>query len=73
MGDAKLSALLSLVLGLKGWVLALLIASFTGLLFGILMIKSGKMKKNERIPFAPFLSVGSIAGFFLKDIMLFPW
>jgi leader peptidase (prepilin peptidase)/N-methyltransferase len=73
MGDAKLSALLSLALGLKGWIFAILTASFTGLLFGILMIKMGKMEKNDPIPFAPFLSLGGISGFFLKDIILFPW
>ena len=73
IGDIKLSALLSLVLELKGWILALLTASFTGFLFGILMIQMGKIKKSDRIPFAPFLSLGGIFGFFLKDIILFPW
>ena len=60
MGDAKLSALVSLVLGLKGWILAILTASITGLLFGILMIKMGKMKKSDPIPFAPFLVAGGM-------------
>ena len=66
-GDAKLSALISLFLGLWGWLLAIFVASFFGLLFVLIKVRCGKMTVKEGIPFAPFLILGGIASFFLKN------
>ncbi len=66
LGDAKFSALICLLLGLWGWILAIFLASFSGLLVAFIRIRFGKMAEKEAIPFAPFLSLGSIASYFLK-------
>jgi leader peptidase (prepilin peptidase)/N-methyltransferase len=73
VGDAKLSALVALALGLKGWMAAVFIASFTGVLFALVMIALRKMTWKTRLPFAPFLALGSLAPFFLKDLSFFSW
>jgi prepilin signal peptidase PulO-like enzyme (type II secretory pathway) len=67
LGDAKLSALLALLLGLWGWILAVFLASFTGILCCLVMMALGRMSGRESIPFAPFLILGAAASFFLKD------
>lgn len=67
LGDAKLSALIALVLGIPGWLLAIFLAAFSGSVFGLVKIGSNKMKKEDAIPFAPFLALGSITAFFLGD------
>ena len=67
-GDAKLSALIALGLGLFGWCIALFWASFTGLITGIILLKLKKLKKKEGIPFAPFLAAGGVISFLTKDL-----
>ena len=62
LGDAKLSGLMGLLLGLPGWVLALLLASVSGAAYGISGILRGTMTRRDRIPFAPFLGIGALAG-----------
>lgn len=69
-GDAKLSAMMSLGLGLFGWVIALFWASFTGLITSVILLKMKKLKKKEEIPFAPFLAAGGLISFLTKDLMM---
>ncbi|KPJ84652.1 MAG: hypothetical protein AMS17_15950 [Spirochaetes bacterium DG_61] len=68
LGDAKLSALISLALGVKLWMIAIFIASFTGVLFALILIAFRKMKWKTRLPFAPFLSFGCLIPFFIKSL-----
>ena len=68
LGDAKLSSLIAVVLGIPGWLLALFLAAVTGILFSLIRLSLAKMKKEDTIPFAPFLAAGSIASFFLAFI-----
>jgi prepilin signal peptidase PulO-like enzyme (type II secretory pathway) len=68
LGDAKLSTLISVVWGLKLWIVALFIASFTGTIFALILIAFRKMKWKTRLPFAPFFSFGSLVPFFLQDL-----
>lgn len=74
-GDSKFAALMGLVLGVKGLIVALYIAFITGAVFGIfLAIKRGKFR-GQKLPFIPFLSLGSIFAFLYGDIIfdtLFP-
>ena len=63
LGDAKLSGLIALFLGLSGWILALLLASLAGLAWAGIRIGRGEMTKKDRIPFAPFLGAGAGAAF----------
>lgn len=67
IGDIKLSAYIGLVLGIKYWFVALLGASFTGLLFvGFLFLKKNATMKTK-FPFGPFLSIGALAALILKE------
>lgn len=66
LGDAKYSAFIALVCGLPEWVYAILIASLSGLLFALVMILIGRMRPDQRVAFAPFLTLGGIIAFFLK-------
>jgi len=68
-GDAKLSAMTAFGLGLFGWGLAVFWASFTGLITGVVLLKTKKLKKKQGIPFAPFLAAGSMISFFTKDLI----
>ncbi|HEB31967.1 MAG TPA: prepilin peptidase [Spirochaetes bacterium] len=67
LGDAKLSALIALILGLNGWIAAIFIASASGLVLGLALIKLGKLEKKEAIPFGPFLAFGAILAFLLLE------
>jgi leader peptidase (prepilin peptidase)/N-methyltransferase len=69
LGDAKLSGLIALALGLAGWLFALFIASFTGLVTGLILLRMKKIKREEGIPFAPFLAAGGVVSFFIKDLV----
>ena len=66
LGDAKLSAFISIIVGVWAWVLAIFFASLSGLLFILVMIKLKKITKKESIPFAPFLILGGVISFLLK-------
>jgi leader peptidase (prepilin peptidase) / N-methyltransferase len=65
LGDAKISALIALVLGLKLWVWALLFASMFGIIYGTIFIKLKILNVYSKIPFAPFLSLGCYLSLFL--------
>jgi leader peptidase (prepilin peptidase)/N-methyltransferase len=69
-GDAKLSAMIALGLGLFGWGIALFWASLTGLITGVILIKMKKLRKKEEIPFAPFLAAGGVISFITKDLVM---
>ncbi len=60
LGDAKLSAFLSLALGVEGWLGMVFFSSVSGLVFAVVMLISKKMDKNTQIPFAPFMCLGTI-------------
>jgi leader peptidase (prepilin peptidase)/N-methyltransferase len=69
LGDAKLSAMLAIALGLKGWILALLCASFSGICVALPLIATKTINRNERIPFAPFMALGGIVAFLLQPLL----
>ncbi len=66
LGDAKLSAFISIIVGVWAWALAIFFASLSGLLFILVMIKLQKMTKKDSIPFVPFLILGGVISFLLK-------
>jgi len=70
LGDAKLSALMAMILGLANWFVAIFFASAIGSLFGLVKIWKSRMKTDEILPFAPFLAIGSIFSFFLGDYLV---
>ncbi|MBB6478483.1 prepilin peptidase [Spirochaeta isovalerica] len=60
LGDAYLSGFLAISLGLEQWLIMLFISSMTALVFAVIMLKSGKLRRESRIPYAPFLSFGAL-------------
>ncbi len=71
MGDVKFAALMGIFIGFPGWFVATGLASLLGLIFAVLGLFSGRINKNTKIPFAPFLTVGSIGAYFVNyDILL---
>jgi len=69
-GDVKMMAMVGAFMGWKGVLLTTLIGSLTGSLIGIgLMIFKGAGRKTK-IPFGPFLSLGSLATLFFGRIIL---
>jgi len=63
-GDVKLMLMLGAFLGLEGLVVALLLASFTGLLVGGFMILFKGKDLKLALPFGPFLSLGAFVSIF---------
>jgi len=69
-GDVKMMAMVGTFMGWKGVLLTTLIGSLTGSLVGVgLMIFKGAGRKTK-IPFGPFLSLGSLATLFFGQIIL---
>ena len=74
LGDAKLAALLGAWLGLMGLGISVMLAVFSGALFGIAGLLSGRLKRGQPFPFGPFLAGGGLAvwmaghGFWLQQL-----
>ena len=63
-GDVKLMLMLGAFLGLEGLVVALLVASFCGLLVGGFMILFRGKDLKLALPFGPFLGLGAFVALF---------
>jgi leader peptidase (prepilin peptidase)/N-methyltransferase len=61
LGDAKLAALLGAWLGLTGLGVAVVLAIFAGAIFGVLGGLSGRLGRQQPLPFGPFLAAGGLA------------
>jgi leader peptidase (prepilin peptidase) / N-methyltransferase len=62
-GDIKLALVMGLLLGLKGTLVAMLVAFNTAAIVGIVMIALRRRKRNDQIPFGPFLVGGTVVAF----------
>lgn len=70
LGDVKLFIPIGLILGYKLVMVAFLIAVFLAGFYGIVIILIDKKNSKKLIPFAPFISVGSlIAAFYGYEIV----
>ncbi len=69
-GDVKLMLMLGAFLGLEGLVVALLLASFFGLLVGGFMILFRGKTLKLALPFGPFLSLGAFFSLFWAEQIL---
>ena len=63
LGDAKLSSLVALLLGIPIWILSLFLAAVCGIVYAAVRMARGTMLRTDRIPFAPFLGAGALVGF----------
>ncbi len=59
IGDVKYSVLIALSLGVLGWLTTIAVASVTGLVAALVLIRRLKVPLSTRIPFAPFLTLGA--------------
>ncbi len=66
MGDVKFAALMAVFVGFPWWFIATGIASVLGLVFSVIGLYFGRVNKKTQIPFAPFLTAGSIAAYFVN-------
>ncbi len=64
MGDVKYAAVIGLLLGWQGGILAFALAFFTAAIILLSMSIFKKITKRQRIPFGPFLSVGCLISLF---------
>jgi leader peptidase (prepilin peptidase)/N-methyltransferase len=68
LGDAKYSVLIALSLGLYGWLTTLAVASVTGLAAGLTLVLCGRVPRDTRIPFAPFLTLGAAVSIVMQRL-----
>jgi prepilin signal peptidase PulO-like enzyme (type II secretory pathway) len=69
-GDVKLSALMGAALGFGGWLQAILIGSFGGVIAGGLLALAGRANLQTPIPYGTFLSVGAILLLLIPGFLL---
>jgi leader peptidase (prepilin peptidase)/N-methyltransferase len=62
-GDIKLLAMLGIYLGMKGVLLTIFLGSVIGLIITIVLLATGWMKKDQPIPFGPFLAIGACVAY----------
>ncbi|MCD6398137.1 MAG: prepilin peptidase [Spirochaetaceae bacterium] len=70
MGDVKFAAFIALFLGFPLFFAAVAVASFTGLVFAVAGLAICRINKSTKIPFAPFLTAGSIIVSIINIIFL---
>ena len=74
MGDVKLAAMIGAFLGYKYTLASIFIGSILGSIIGITLIFLGIISRKERIPFGPFICLGSVimifAGEYLIDLYI---
>lgn len=63
-GDVKLLAGIGAWTGVTGAFDALMIGSLLGSVYGVALLKLGKARRSDAIPFGPFLAAGAIFNFF---------
>jgi len=69
-GDIKLLAMIGAFLGWKPVLLTMMIGSLTGSVIGISLIALRFMKRDEYIPFGPFLVLGALLSMFFAQPLL---
>jgi leader peptidase (prepilin peptidase)/N-methyltransferase len=69
-GDIKLLAMIGAFLGWKPALLTIMIGSLTGSVIGISLIAFRFMKRDEYIPFGPFLVLGALLSMFFAQPLL---
>ncbi|MEM1502313.1 prepilin peptidase [Domibacillus sp. 8LH] len=69
-GDIKLFALLGFILGFKLILLAFFLACFFGAVISLILLFFGIIKRKEPVPFAPFISMGTLLAYFKGNIFI---
>ena len=69
-GDIKLFSVLGIILGWKLTLIAFMLACFSGSIYGVVLILSGKSKRRNPIPFGPFIAMGGLISYFYCENLL---
>ena len=69
-GDIKLLAMVGAFLGWKPALLTIMIGSLAGSVIGISLIALQYMRRDEYIPFGPFLVLGAMLSMFFSQPLL---
>ncbi|WP_328588131.1 prepilin peptidase [Gottfriedia acidiceleris] len=69
-GDIKLFSVLGIILGWKLSLFTFILACFSGSIYGLFVIVSGKLKQRSPIPFGPFIAMGGIVSYFYSENLL---
>jgi leader peptidase (prepilin peptidase)/N-methyltransferase len=64
-GDVQLAIMLASLTGIEKILIAFVIASISGAVIGIALILMGILKRDDYIPFAPFLALGTLVSILL--------
>ncbi len=67
MGDVKYAALIGLILGWKAGIVAMALAFFSAAAIILILFIIGKANVGQRIPFGPYMSVGTLLALFWYD------
>lgn len=69
-GDIKLLAMIGALVGWKGVIFTIFIASLSGTLVGVIVMLYTKKGVKLAVPFGPFLSAGAVSYFFLGQELI---
>lgn len=69
-GDIKLMAFMGAVWGWKFAIQGIVLGALFGSVIGLLLILMHRMKKEQHIPFGPFLASGTFIAIFYGDILI---
>ena len=69
-GDIKLFALLGFVLGSKLVLLSFFLSCFLVAVISLILLYFGIIKKGKPIPFAPFVSLGTLITYFQGEVLV---
>ncbi len=70
-GDIKLLAMMGALLGLKGVIFTIFVASLVGTLSGLAVMLQSRQGMKLAVPFGPFLSLGGIVYIFFGPQLIF--
>ncbi len=71
MGDMKLAVVIGLFVGPFWCLLTFVVAVFSGGMWGIIQLFSGRVKTGQEVPFGPFIAIGGFSVLFFKREILF--
>jgi leader peptidase (prepilin peptidase)/N-methyltransferase len=69
-GDIKLLAMIGAFLGWKPALMTIMVGSFLGSLVGVTLIAAQVIKREDYIPFGPFLVCGALVALFFGQAIL---
>ena len=70
LGDAKLLAMIGAFLGWKPVLLTVMVGATVGSVVGLVMIALKQVRRDQYLPFGPFLALGAIVSLFFQSTVL---